>query len=101
MHPAPEPTESDRQIRKLRLEIRRLRHTAIFCTVAICLTLGIGFTAGFPVVLIIFGFIFTIGVLLFCIAGSARLAADSWDAVSMRWQRARWQAERNKATEKE
>jgi len=94
--PPPEPTELERQVRKLRLEVRKLRLTVIFCTVAVCLVLGVGFSMGFSVVLIIAAIAAGLALLLLCIAGSARLLADGWDAVAMRWQRARWQAERNK-----
>jgi hypothetical protein len=99
MPPPPEPTELERQVRKLRLEVRRLRRTVVFCTGAVCLTLAVGFSAGFGWVLGAFGILAAIVVAFICIAGSARLLADGWDVVSMRWQRARWQAERNKPDE--
>ena len=101
MQPPPEPTELERQVRKLRLEVRKLRLTVVFCTIALSLVLAIGFSTGFSMVLILMAVALGAMVLLVCIAGSARLLADGWDAVAMRWQRHRWQAERNKPDESE
>lgn len=100
-HPPPEPTELERQVRKLRLEVRKLRTTVIVCTIAICLCLAVGFSFGFQGVIALLGIFATAFVVLYVIAGSARLLADGWDAVSMRWMRARWQAERNKPVTKD
>jgi hypothetical protein len=101
MHHPPEPTELERQVRKLRLEMRKLRLTVVFCTVAICLSFSVGFSMGFAAVLVLMGILAVAVVVLYMIAGSARLLADGWDAIAMRWQRARWQAERHLPDEKD
>ncbi|HVU38764.1 MAG TPA: hypothetical protein VHC95_10550 [Opitutales bacterium] len=96
MQPPPEPTELERQVRKLRLEVRRLKFTVVGCAIAVCLTLGVGNYFGPQLVLMIMGGLAAGVLLLYIIAGSARKLADGWDALAMRWQRHKWQAERNK-----
>lgn len=88
-------------MRKLRLEVRKLRTTVIICTIAICLCLAVGFSFGFQGVMALLG-IFAVAIaVLYTIAGSARLLVDGWDALAMRWMRARWQAERNPPDKKD
>jgi hypothetical protein len=87
----PEFEEVARQVRKVRLEVKRLRYTVIVSAVAICSVVALGSSA-FLFWTLAAGLV----ILLYCLVGSARLIADGWDFFSMRWQRARWQAERNK-----
>ncbi len=94
MHQPHEPSELERQVRKLRLEVRKLRYAVIACAIGICLTIAAG-----PGAFVVIAGVAGVVVALMCIAGVARLLADGWDSVSMRWQRARWQAERNKPDE--
>ncbi len=89
--PPPEPTELERQIRKLRLEVRKLRWTVIVCAIGIGLCVALREQA-----IIVLAVLALFAVMLVLVAGGARLLANGWDAVSMRWQRARWQAERNR-----
>jgi hypothetical protein len=97
--PPPPPDEVAIQVRKLRYEVRRLRNTVIVCTAALCVALGLGFN--FNVVAPLVALAALAALLIACVVGVARLMSDGWDAVSMRWQRARWQAERNKPVEED
>jgi len=82
------------QLRKLRREVRLLRYAVIFAAIAICAVLATG-----PAAFVFAAFAAGLVIAMFAIIGTARLLADGWDAVSMRWQRSKWQAERNKAVD--
>ncbi|HTB62685.1 MAG TPA: hypothetical protein VK737_03775 [Opitutales bacterium] len=93
----PPPDEVAIQVRKLRYEVRRLRYTVIICALGICAVIGLENNVMAPFVALAV----IAAVLLAGLIGAAKLFANGWDAVSMRWQRARWQAERNKPVEED
>ncbi len=84
------------QMRKLRRELRLLRYAVIFGAVGICAVIAMGPLAfGFAAVAA--GLV----IVLYSLAQAAKFLADGWDMASMRWQRAKWQAEREKAVRDE
>ncbi len=84
------------QMRKLRRELRMLRYSIIASGIAISAVISLGAPA-FGFVIVATGMV----VILYSIARGAKLLVDGWDLVSMRWHRAKWQAERNKGIEDE
>ena len=80
------------QMRKLRRELRLLRHSVIYAAIGISAVIALG-TPAFGLATMAAGIV----IVLYCLARAAKFLADGWDMASMRWHRAKWQAEREKA----
>jgi len=96
MHPPSHEEMMVYQMRKLRRELRMLRYSVIFAAVGISAVIALG-AAAFSLAVVATGLV----VAVYCLAHGIKLVADGWDMAAMRWKRAKWQAEREKAVNDE